>query len=113
MTPIFLPHTLLDSIDDLNAALLPETARQGKNRLCELRDKAIEAGASVLVMVWPSMHWVLLAVEAPADVTITDPAQLIPNLMANPAVLAEALANAKEGQHLVWLHLSRPEPVFH
>lgn len=113
MTPVFLPHTALDVIDELGAALLTETERQGRKRLQALRDRAIESGVSVIVLLWPSMHWTLLAVEPPPDVTITDPAQLIPNLMANTEALEQMHAHAQQGKHLVWLSLTRPVPALH
>lgn len=113
MTPIFLPHTTLDAIDEIGAALLPETARQGRNRLCALRDRALAEGAHVLLVLWPTLDWVLLAVEAPADVVIRDAAQLVPNLMANPDALAQMLAQSRQGEHLAWLCLQRPTATLH
>lgn len=113
MTPAFYPHNLLDTVDDVAAWLLPAAACQGRDQLRKLRDMALDTGASVLILVWPSYHWIMLAVEAPADVVITDTVYLIPNLMANPEALARMLEHAKEGDHLVWLHLSRPDRVFH
>ena len=68
MTPIFLPHTALDAIDEMGAVLLPETAQQGRSRLRALRDRAMAEGAHVLLLVWPTLDWVLLAVEVPAGV---------------------------------------------
>lgn len=113
MTPIFLPHTMLDAIGELTAHLLPSDAQKGRQQLRALRDRALDKGASVLLLVWPTLEWTLLAVEVPADVAITDPAQLIPNLMANPDTLAEMLASAQKGEHLVWLQLARSIPALH
>ena len=113
MTPVILPHNALDAIDELGAAMLTDTERQGRKRLQELRDKAIDSGATVVLLMWPSMHWTLLAVETPPDVTITDPAQLIPNLMANTEALEQMHAHAQQGKHLVWLSLTRPAPALH
>ena len=113
MTPIFLPHTALDAIDELGAAALPEPARQGRSRLCALRDRAMAEGAHVLLLLWPTLDWALLAVEVPAGVMIDDAAQLIPNLMANPEALAQVQQNASQGQHLAWLQLQRPTPTTH
>lgn len=108
MMPIFLPHTALDAFDELAAARLPPGERNGRRHLRQLRDKARAQGASVLLLVWPTLDWTLLAVEPPPDVTITDPLQLLPNLMANPAALAGMHARSRQGEHLVWLHLTRP-----
>lgn len=108
MMPIFINHTLLDGYSELCSGLLPEQAANGQKRLQKLRDLAIEEGASVLLVIWPTCDWVLLAVEVPPDVTITDPAQLIPNLMANPEALEQMLQCAQQGKRLVWLHLNRP-----
>lgn len=108
MMPIFLPHTALDAFDELAATGLPSNERRGRHQLCQLRNKAIAEGASVLLLVWPSLHWVMLAVEPPGDVSVTDATQLIPNLMANPDAIGEMLTSAKKGQHLVWLQLTRP-----
>ncbi|MNN27742.1 hypothetical protein D3C81_1412850 [compost metagenome] len=38
MTPIFLPHTALDAMGEVGAALLPEAAQQGRMNLRALRD---------------------------------------------------------------------------
>lgn len=113
MTPIFLPHTMLDAIGELTAHLLPSDAQKGRHQLRALRDRALDEGASVLLLVWPTQEWTLLAVDTPADVTITDPTQLIPNLMANPDVLAHMLARSQKGEHLVWLQLARPATALH
>lgn len=113
MTPIFLPHTMLDAIGELTAHMLPSDAQKGRERLRALRDLALDEGASVLLLVWPTLEWTLLAVEAPPGVTITDPAQLIPNLMANPDALARMLARSQKGEHLVWLQLARPAAALH
>jgi hypothetical protein len=113
MTPIFLPHTALDAIDELGAAVLPEPARQGRSRLCALRDRAMADGTHVLLLLWPTFEWALLAVEVPAGVVIEDAAQLIPNLMANPEALQQMHRNATQGQHLAWLHLQRPTTTIH
>ena len=59
----------------------------GRNRLRALRDRAIAEGAHVLLLAWPSLNWVMLAVEVPPGVVIEDSQQLIPNLMANPVAL--------------------------
>ncbi|MNZ23760.1 hypothetical protein D3C78_408850 [compost metagenome] len=113
MTPIFLPHTALDAMGEVGAALLPEAAQQGRMNLRALRDRALAKGAQVLLLVWPTLEWVLLAVEPPADVVIEDAAQLIPNLMANPDALAQMQQNARQGQHLTWLQLLRPASAAH
>lgn len=113
MTPIFLPHTALDAIDEVAAVALPEPARQGRSRLCALRDRAMAEGAHVLLLLWPTLDWVLLAVEVPAGVVVDDAAQLIPNLMANPDALAQMQRNARQGQHLSWLQLLRPATTTH
>ncbi|HEJ5823209.1 hypothetical protein JEZ21_26265 [Pseudomonas aeruginosa] len=113
MTPIFLPHTALDAVEDVEAVLLPGAMQQGRHRLQALRDRAIAEGAHVLLLLWPSLEWVLLAVEVPADVVIEDTAQLIPNLMANPEALAQMQRNARLGQHLSWLQLQRPAATTH
>lgn len=113
MTPIFLPHTALDAFDETGAVLLPVAAQQGRSRLRALRDRAIAEGAHVLLLVWPTLDWVLLAVEVPAGVVVEDAAQLIPNLMANPDALVQMRQSARQGQHLNWLQLCRPSVTTH
>lgn len=113
VTPIFLPHTMLDAIGELTAHLLPSGAQKRRQQLRALRDRALDEGASVLLLVWPTLEWTLLAVDTPSDVAITDPAQLIPNLMANPDALAQMLAKSQKGEHLVWLQLTRSAPALH
>ncbi|WP_033998019.1 hypothetical protein [Pseudomonas paraeruginosa] len=113
MIPIFLPHTALDAVDGVEAALLPGAMQQGRHRLRALRDRAIAEGAHVLLLLWPSLEWVLLAVDVPADVVIEDAARLIPNLMANPEALVQMQRNARQGQHLSWLQLRRPTVTTH
>lgn len=109
MTPIFLPHNVLDALD----AVLPPAVAKGKHDLCALRDRAMAEGAHVLLLAWPTLEWVLLAVEVPSDVVIEDPQQLIPNLMANPECLAQMLSEARQGRHLSWLSLDRPTVTPH
>lgn len=113
MTPVFLPHTTLDAIGTLSDVLMPEAARKGRARLRQLRDRAMADGAQVLLVIWPHLEWVLLAVEVPAGVVIEDAAQLIPNLLANPDALAQMQQSARTGQHLQWLQLLRPATVTH
>ncbi|MCY1543641.1 hypothetical protein D9M68_794670 [compost metagenome] len=84
-------------MDEVEAALLPGAMQQGRHRLRALRDRAIAEGAHVLLLLWSSLEWVLLAIEVPADVVIEDAAQLIPNLMANPEALAQMQLNAARG----------------
>lgn len=103
MMPVFLPHSALDAF----GALGPAEAK-GRDRLRALRDRALAQGAHVLLLVWPSLEWALLAVEVPAGVTIQDGSQLIPNLLANPAALEQMQQNARKGEHLAWLQLARP-----
>ena len=111
MTPMFLPHNALDAMDDDTAALLPLPAMQGRQQLRALRDRAIAEGAHVLLLLWPTLEWVLLAVEPPADVVIRDAVQLVPNLLANPAALQQMRDNSRRGQHLAWLQLHRPDTL--
>jgi hypothetical protein len=113
MTPVFLPHTTLDAIGELDDVLMPDAARKGRARLRQLRDLAIAEGAHVLLLVWPALEWVLLAVEVPSGVVIEDAAQLIPNLLANTDALAQMQHSARDGQHLQWLQLLRPATVTH
>lgn len=111
MTPIFLPHTALD-VPLTPADLLPESVK-GQHRLCALRDHALAEGAHVLLLVWPDLVWAMLAVEPPADVTVGDALELVPNLMANPEALEQMHQQAKRGSHLVWLVLQRPATTRH
>lgn len=110
MTPIFLPHTALD-VGMLENAL--PAAIIGRDRLRALRDRAIAQGAHVLLLTWPSLDWVLLAVDVPAGVMIKDAQQLIPNLMANPDALEQMRALSRKGEHLSWLSLARPAKTQH
>jgi hypothetical protein len=109
MTPIFLPHNALDAVDDEAAVLLPPPAARGREQLRALRDRAIAEGAHVLLLLWPTLEWVLLAVDLPAGVVVRDTVQLVPNLMANPAALQQMHDNSRQGQHLAWLKLHRPD----
>lgn len=110
MMPIFLDHSALDVLLPTN----PTTAQaNGHGRLCALRERAIAQGAHVLLLVWPTLEWSMLAVEVPPGVEIENTSQLIPNLLANPDALAQMQYNAREGQHLSWLHLVRPASTTH
>lgn len=111
MTPIFLPHTTLDAVGVLEDAL--PTVAMGRDRLRALRDRAMAEGAHVLLLAWPSLEWVLLAVEVPSGVVIEDAQQLIPNLLANPAALEHMRSESRKGQHLSWLSLIRPATTQH
>ena len=111
MTPIFLPHTTLDAVGILEDAL--PTVAMGRDRLRALRDKAIAEGAHVLLLAWPTLEWVLLAVEVPPGVVIEDAQQIIPNLMANPVALDHMRSESRKGQHLSWLSLIRPTTPQH
>lgn len=111
MTPIFLPHTILDSVGVLEGAL--PTVAVGRHHLRALRDRALAEGAHVLLLVWPSLEWVMLAVEVPSGVLVEDARQLIPNLRANPAALEHMRSEARNGQHLSWLSLIRPVSAQH
>ncbi|TPG76901.1 hypothetical protein [Pseudomonas arsenicoxydans] len=109
MTPLFLPHTVLDAV----GALLPPAVAKGKHDLCALRDRAIAEGAHVLLLAWPTLEWVLLAVEVPEGVVIEDAQQLIPNLLANPVAMEYMRSESRKGQHLSWLSLARPATIQH
>lgn len=111
MTPIFLPHTTLDAVGLLEDAL--PTAAKGRDRLRALRDRAIAEGAHVLILVWPSLDWALLAVDVPPGVVIKNALQLIPNLLANPDALEHMRSESRKGQHLSWLTLTRPNNTKH
>lgn len=111
MTPIFLPHTTLDAVGLLEDAL--PTVAKGRDRLRALRDRAIAEGAHVLILVWPSLDWALLAVDVPPGVVIKDAQQLIPNLLANPVALEHMRAESRKDQHLSWLTLTRPSNSKH
>ena len=111
MTPIFLPHTTLDAIGILEDS--PPTVALGGDRLRALRDRAMAEGAHVLLLAWPSLDWVLLAVEVPPGVVIEDAKQLIPNLLANPAALDHMRSESRKGQHLSWLSLTRSATTQH
>ncbi|MGO3030622.1 hypothetical protein [Pseudomonas helleri] len=111
MTPIFLPHTTLDAIGILDDA--PPTVAMGRDRLRALRDRAMAEGAHVLLLAWPSLDWVLLAVEVPPGVVIGDAQQLIPNLLANPVALDHMRSESRKGQHLSWLSLTRAATIQH
>ena len=111
MTPIFLTHTVLDAVGVLENA--PPTVIKGRDRLRALRDRAIAEGAHVLLLAWPSMDWVMLAVDVPPGVVIKDAQQLIPNLLNNPAALEHMRSESRKGQHLSWLSLTRSNNIKH
>jgi hypothetical protein len=106
MTPMFLPHTTLDT----EGALGPAEAK-GRMRLRALRDMALAKGAHVLLLVWPTLEWSMLAIETPPGVVINDTLQLIPSLLANPDALGQMQQSAREGEHLSWMQLLRPVAV--
>lgn len=110
MTPIFLPHAALEFIDELG----PTAPTQERlSRLKELRDEAIAKGAQVLLVIWPTLDWGLLAVEPPRGVVIWDASQLIPNVLANPDALEQMHRKACQGRHLTWLKFERPPATTH
>ena len=111
MTPLFLPHTLLDAMDVFTTSL--PGAAKGHERLLALRNRAIAEGAHVLILAWPTLDWVLLAVEVPKGVVIEDAQQLIPNLLANPRALEHMHSESRKGKHLSWLTLTRPNTTKH
>lgn len=116
MTPIFLPHTLLDAVDDDAAILLPPDAQRGRRHLRALRDKALDKGAYVFLLAWPAtLNWAVLAVETPHDAAINDPSELIPQLLNSPYNLAEVFRRANQGEHLAWIELKRHavKPIRH
>ncbi|QNH75704.1 hypothetical protein GGD92_25545 [Pseudomonas protegens] len=113
MMPIFLPHSVLDELEGAAIPALPVMAAKGRERLRALRDRAIAEGAHVLLLAWPTLEWVLLAVEVPAGVMIEDAQQLIPNLLANPIALEHMRSESRKGQHLSWLSLTRPVTALH
>ncbi|KIQ03918.1 MULTISPECIES: hypothetical protein [Pseudomonas] len=102
MTPVFLPHEALEALDELGS-VAPN--RERLINLRKLRDQAIDRGAHVLVLIWPTLAWGMLAVETPRDVVIKDARQLVPNVMANPALLEQMHQKAQLGKHLTWLKL--------
>lgn len=110
MTPIFLPHTALDRIHELGPA-----APFGKrlSHLQTLRDQAIERGEHVVLLIWPTLDWAMLAIDVPADVHINDARQLIPNVMANPELMELMHRKAGSGRHLNRLKLEHPPAVVH
>lgn len=102
MTPIFLPHAALNAIDELGSKS-PTGGRLA--RLQELRDEALAKGAHVLLLIWPTLDWGLLAIEIPDDAAIHDAIQLIPNVLANPSALQQMYEKARQGRNLNWLKL--------
>ncbi|MGH1449935.1 MAG: hypothetical protein ACRBBM_11020 [Pseudomonadaceae bacterium] len=108
MTITFLPHTAIDAIAELSP-----TEEAGRSRLLALRDRALAGGAHVLLLLWPDMQWVVLAVDPPEDVEVSDALQLIPNLMANPDALKKMQQRAQKGNHLQWIKLARPGAKVH
>jgi hypothetical protein len=110
MTPIFLPHAALDAIDELGQKA-PTHGRLA--RLQKLRDEALVKGAHVLLLIWPTLDWGLLAIETPGDVMIRDAAQLVPNVLANPDALGQMYEKARQGRNLTWLRLERRPAAAH
>jgi hypothetical protein len=113
MNPTFLPHTVLDVIGTVEAALPSPSEHKGRERLRALRDQAIASGAHVLIVLWQNLEWTLLAIQPPADVQVSDAFELISNLMLNPDALRQAREAAREGHHLQWLVLSRSTEAPH
>lgn len=107
MTPIFLPQTTLDTGDLFGIGLLPEAVNRGQARLRAWRDEAISKGAHVMLLVWPSREWVMLAIKPPEDVRVENTEQLIPNVRANISALELMITNSQHGNHFFWLKLTR------
>ncbi|AIR88130.1 hypothetical protein LK03_02210 [Pseudomonas cremoricolorata] len=110
MRPIFLPSAALDAINELGQAA-PSVERI--KRLQELRDEAQASGAHVLLLIWPTLDWALLAIEVPEDVVIQDAVQLVPNVLANPDALEQMHEKARQGRNLTWLKLERRPASIH
>lgn len=110
MKLIFLPAAALDAIDELGA----KAPSPGRTELLQkLRDEALAKGAHVLLLIWPTLDWMLLAVEAPEDAVIRDAAQLVLNVLANPDALGQMYENARQGRNLTWLKLERRSAITH
>lgn len=110
MRPIFLPSTALEAIDELGPKA---PSRERLVRLQQLRDEAQAAGAHVLLLIWPTLNWVLLAVEVPSDAVIQDALQLVPNVLANTQALDLMYEKADQGHNLTWLKLERRPAITH
>lgn len=82
-------------------------------RLQELRDEAQASGAHVLLLIWPTLDWALLAIEVPEGVVIQDAVQLVPNVLANPDALEQMHEKARQGRNLTWLKLERRPASIH
>jgi hypothetical protein len=108
ITPMFLPHSAIDALEGFNYEGLSLLIPGGADRLKEMCHRAVAEGGHVLLLVWPDGAWVMVAVEPPADVLVTDSMDLVPNLMANPGALQQMRCSSDAGQHFVWLCLSRP-----
>ena len=110
MRPIFLPSAALDAIDELGQAA-PSVERM--KRLQELSNEAQASGAYVLLLIWPTLDWTLLAIEVPEGVVIQDAVQLVPNVLANPDALEQMHVKARQGRNLTWLKLERRPASIH
>ncbi len=109
MPALILPDTALDQpLPDL-----PPAAAAAREQLRALRDRAKGSGAVVLVVLWPSGCWSLLAVDVPAGMALESPADLLPSLQAAPAAMAHFEQQAQAGNPLAWLALQRPAAVLH
>ena len=108
MKPLFLHHQALELLGVLAAGQPSSDMINVRRRLCTLRDQAISSGAHVLIVLWT-----LLAIQPPSDVVITDAQELIPNVMGNPEALEQMRQRAREGNHLQWLMLTRPNATKH
>lgn len=113
MKPIFLHHQALELLGVLAAGQPSSDVIKVRRQLCFLRDQAISSGAHVLIVLWQNMDWTLLAIQPPSDVVITDAQELIPNVMGNPEALEQMRQRAREGNHLQWLMLTRPNATKH
>lgn len=110
MKPIFLPSAALDALDELG----PKAPSPGRlTRLQKLRDEAQASGAHVLLLIWPTLDWALLAVKVPSDVVIRDALQLVPNVLAIPDTLEQLYEKARQGRHLTQLQLEHRPAITH
>ena len=110
-----MPALILSAaaLDQPLPVAMPPAAAAVRDHLRALRDKARDTGAVVLLVLWPSGCWSLLAVDVPAGMALESPADLLPSLQAAPAAMAHFEQQAQAGNPLAWLALQWPAAVLH
>ena len=114
MRPRILPGSALDaaSVIAFGAVILSEGDDNDLPALRSLRDSAIDAGAHVLLVVWPSRLWAVLCIEFVSGTTAPDQPRLILRISECTLLLEQLHQRVIAGRPLAWLELSSTKEDF-